>query len=301
VPGFIREALNVESSLSDGLVVPFVMLFISLIKADSAGSGIIFLRIVGQQIGFGIPLGVVVGLAGSWLLGLAWRRGWASAPGQQIAMIALVPLCWVLSKSLDTSPFIVAFAAGITVRTGFREISQEVVGFSENEGRLLQMFVFYLFGIAAGATLDEFHLRPVLYALPSLTLVRVLPIAISLRGTRLSTASVLFEGWFGPRGLASIVLGLVITGQQLQTAGSGMVRLALIATVLLSIFAHGLSASPGIKLYVRQIARFGPESPEYSATPEMPFGKSHVHENFPLKGQSTRNSQTLVGTVIVLA
>ena len=83
--------------------------------------------------------------------------------------------------------------------------------------------------------MNEFHLRPVLYALLSLTLVRMLPIAISLRGTRLSTASVLFVGWFGPRGLASIVLGLVIAEQQLYSGGDALVRLSLIVTVLLSI------------------------------------------------------------------
>jgi len=271
VPARIREALNAESSLSDGLVVPFVMLFVSLIKAEATGLGIVFLRIVGQQIGFGIPLGAVIGLVGGWLLGLARRRGWTSASGQQIAMIALVPLCWILAKSLDTSPFIVAFAAGIAVRAGFREVSQESVEFSENQGRLLQMFAFYLFGTSAGFALGEFYLAPILYALLSLTLVRMLPVAISLIGTHLSTPSMFFIGWFGPRGLASIVLGLVIAGQQVRSAGSGLVRLALIATVLLSVFAHGLSASPGIRFYARQIAELGPDAPEYEPASEMPI------------------------------
>jgi NhaP-type Na+/H+ or K+/H+ antiporter len=271
VPARIREALNAESSLSDGLVVPFVMLFVSLIKTEATGLGVVFLRVVGQQIGFSIPLGAVIGLTGGWLLGLARRRGWASAPGQQIAMIALVPLCWVLAKSLDTSPFIVAFTAGIAVRVGFREVSQETVEFSENQGRLLQMFVFYLFGTVAGPALSEFPLAPVLYAIFSLTLVRMLPIAISMIGTRLSAPSVLFMGWFGPRGLASIVLSLVVAGQQLQTAGAELVRLALFATVLLSVFSHGLSASTGIKLYAQQIARLSADAPEYEAASEMPI------------------------------
>jgi NhaP-type Na+/H+ or K+/H+ antiporter len=265
VPACIREALNLESGLSDGLVVPFVLLFVSLIKADAAGLGMVFLRIMVQQIGLGITVGAVVGLVGGWLLGLARRRGWASAAFQQIAMIALVPLCWALSKVVDTSPFIAAFAAGIAVRASFRDSAEGIVEFSENEGRLLQMFVFFLFGTTAGSMLGEFHLAPVLYAILSLTLVRMMSVAISLRGTGLSTASVLFMGWFGPRGLASIVLGMVIAGQNLPSSGSSLIRLCLIATVLFSIFAHGLSAFPGVRLYARQIARLGPEAPEYEA------------------------------------
>jgi NhaP-type Na+/H+ or K+/H+ antiporter len=269
-PTRIREALNAESALSDGLIVPLVMLFVSLIKADAAGVGILFLRVALQQIGFGIPLGAAIGFGGGWLLGLARRRGWASAPFQQIAMIALAPLCLVLAKALGTSPFIAAFSAGLALQIGFRDATEGVVEFSENEGRLLHMFVFYLFGTVAGSALGQFDLGPVLYAILSLTLVRMLPVAISMIGTRLSAASMLFMGWFGPRGLASIVLSLVVAGQGVQTAGSSLVREGLIATVLLSIFAHGLTASPGIRTYARQIARLGRDAPEYEAVSEMP-------------------------------
>lgn len=269
VPACIREALNAESGLSDGLVIPFFMLFISLIKADAAGPGSVFLRIAVQQIGFSIPIGVAIGFAGGWLLGLARRRGWASAPFQQIAMIALAPLCWILAEPIGASPFIAAFAAGLALQVGFRDASEGIVEFSENEGRLLHMFVFFLFGTSAGSALGEVHLAPVLYAILSLTLVRVLPVAISMIGTRLSAASVLFMGWFGPRGLASIVLGLVTVEQEVQAAGASLVRLGLMATVLLSIFAHGLSALPGIRLYARQIARLGADAPEHEAVSEM--------------------------------
>jgi NhaP-type Na+/H+ or K+/H+ antiporter len=270
VPAFIREALNAESGLSDGLVVPLLMLFVSLIKAEAAGPGILFLRIAVQQIVFGILIGTVIGFAGGWLLGLARRRGWASAPFQQIAMIALAPLCLIVAESIDTSPFIAAFVAGIALQAGSREASEGIVEFSENQGRLLHMFVFFLFGTAAGPAFRELHLAPVLYAILSLTLVRMLPVAISMIRTRLSAASVLFMGWFGPRGLASIVLGLVVAGQDVQSAGSSLVRIGLMATVLFSIFAHGLSASPGIGLYARQIAGLGAGAPEHEAVPGMP-------------------------------
>jgi NhaP-type Na+/H+ or K+/H+ antiporter len=270
VPTCIREALIAESGLSDGLIVPCLMLFVSLIKADTAGLGVLFLRYSVQQIFFAIPVGAAIGFVGGWLLGQARRRAWASAPFQQIAMIALAPLCWILSKPIGTSPFIAAFAAGIALHLGFRDASEGVAEFSENEGRLLHMFVFFLFGTSAGSALGEFHLAPVLYAILSLTLVRMLPVAVSMIGTRLSAASVLFMGWFGPRGLASIVLGLVVAGQDVETAGASLVRLGLMATVLLSIFAHGLSALPGIGLYARQIAGLGAGAPEHEAVPGMP-------------------------------
>ncbi len=270
VPACIREALNAESGLSDGLIVPFFILFISLIKADAAGPGSVFLSSVVQQIGFAIPVGAAVGFVGGWLLRLARRRGWASAAFQQIAMIALAPLCLILAETIGTSPFITAFVAGLALQVGFRDASEGIVEFSENEGRLLNMFVFFLFGTAAGAALGEMQLAPVLYALLSLTLVRMLPVAISMIGTRLSAPSVLFMGWFGPRGLASIVLSLVALEQEVQTAGGSLMRLGLTATVLLSIFAHGLSAAPGIRLYARQIARLGADVPEYEAVTETP-------------------------------
>ncbi len=269
VPACIREALNAESGLSDGLVVPFLMLFVSLLRAEATGPGLLFLRIAGRQIVYGTLIGAAVGFAGGWTLGVARRRGWASAPFQQLAMIALAPLCWVLSRAVDTSPFIAAFAAGIAVQISFREAAEGIVEFSENEGRLLNMFVFFLFGTAAGEALSEFELAPVLYALLSLTLVRLLPVAISMIGTRLSAASVLFMGWFGPRGLASIVLGLVVAGQDVQTAGSSVLRIGLVATVLLSIVAHGLTAAPGIKLYARRLTRLDPNAPEFEAASGM--------------------------------
>jgi NhaP-type Na+/H+ or K+/H+ antiporter len=98
----------------------------------------------------------------------------------------------------------------------------------------------------------------------------LLPVAISMIGTRLSAASVVFMGWFGPRGLASIVLGLVVAEQQVQMSGSSLVRIGLVVTVLLSVLAHGLSAAPGIKLYAQQVARLGPDAPEFGTAARTP-------------------------------
>ena len=120
---------------------------------------------------------------------------------------------------------------------------------------------------------DWVHLTPavLLYAVLSLTLVRMAPVALALRGTRLSRTTVPFMGWFGPRGLASIVLGLVFLEQEAHLGGESTIRLAVVATVLLSIFAHGLSALPGIDLYARRIALLDEASPEHQALePDSP-------------------------------
>ena len=103
----------------------------------------------------------------------------------------------------------------------------------------------------------------VLYAVLSLTVVRMLPVAIALIGTRLSRATVLFMGWFGPRGLASIVLGLVYLEHSAHEPGELTIRLAVMVTVLLSIFAHGLSAMPGINLYAAKVSALDPAAPEH--------------------------------------
>jgi NhaP-type Na+/H+ or K+/H+ antiporter len=135
-------------------------------------------------------------------------------------------------------------------------------------GSPTQSVVFFLFGLIVVRAFPQFNLALALYAVLSLTIVRMLPVAIALIGARLSGSSVLFMGWFGPRGLASIVLGLVYLHQELSLPGEPTIRLALIVTVLLSIFAHGLTALPGIGAYARTVAAAG------AARPDLPGGEN---------------------------
>ena len=117
---------------------------------------------------------------------------------------------------------------------------------------MLNLAVFFLFGMVAVRDWPLFSAASWIYALLSLTLVRMLPVAIALIGTHLNAASIVFMGWFGPRGLASIVLGLVYLEEEMHLPGESTIRFAVESTVLLSIFAHGLSAVPGIELYARK-------------------------------------------------
>ncbi|HTD17427.1 MAG TPA: cation:proton antiporter [Chthoniobacterales bacterium] len=253
VPNSIRQALNVEAGLNDGLSVPFMMFFIALAAAKVEGAATSFLQFIVEQLGYGVVVGAGIGLAGGWLLGLASRKRSIAEAFQKIAVVALPLLCLEVSKMIGASMFIAAFVAGLAVQIGFKEAGKHSIEFVEEWGRLLNLGVFFLFGLVAMRALPQFNLSLTLYAVLSLTMVRMLPVAIALVGTRLSLASVVFMGWFGPRGLASIVLGLVYLQQELNLAGEPTIRLAVILTVFLSIFAHGLSASPGISVYARTI------------------------------------------------
>lgn len=268
VPLRIRQALNVEAGLNDGLSVPFLMFFIALAQAGSQGPHAGLTQFVVEQLGFGALVGLGIGLVGGGLLGLACRKGWMAESFQQFALVALPLLCVMASEPIGASMFIAAFVAGLAVQVGFREAGRHAVEFTEEWGQLLTFVVFFLFGLLVARAWPQFTLAAALYAVLSLTVVRMLPVAIALIGTRLSQATVLFMGWFGPRGLASIVLGLVYLEQEAQLPGESAIRLAVAMTVLLSIFAHGLSAAPGIGLYARKIAALDAGAPEHQGVEE---------------------------------
>jgi NhaP-type Na+/H+ or K+/H+ antiporter len=253
VPMRIREALNVEAGLNDGLSVPFMLFFIAIAAAKIEGGPAALLQFMVEQLGFGALIGLGIGLAGGCLLGVARRKQWMAEPFEQIGVVALPLLCLVASEMVDASMFIAAFVAGLAVQIEFKDAGKHSGEFAEDWGQLLNLGVFFLFGMAAVRDWPLFGVASWLYALLSLTLVRMLPVAIALIGTRLSPASVVFMGWFGPRGLASIVLGLVYLEQEMHLPGEPTIRFAVMVTVLLSIFAHGLSAMPGITLYARKI------------------------------------------------
>ncbi len=262
VPMKIRQALNVEAGLNDGLSVPFLLYFIAFAGSAGVGDHSELARFVWEQLGLGTLVGVGVGLFGGLLLGFAHRKAWVAPSWLALGTVALPLLCLVLSAMVGASMFIAAFAAGLAVQVGFKDAGKHSVEFTEQWGQFINLAVFMFFGLLAARAWPEFRWTHALYALLSLTIVRMLPVAIALVGTRLRAVSVLFMGWFGPRGLASIVLGLVFLEQALHEANHDDIRLAVMTTVLASIFAHGLSAKPGMELYARRLATLPPDSPE---------------------------------------
>ncbi|HTP65380.1 MAG TPA: cation:proton antiporter [Geobacteraceae bacterium] len=263
VPLRIRQALNVEAGLNDGLSVPFLMFFIAVSQAGTQGGGQVLLKYIWEQLGMGALVGIAVGLAGGWLLGAAHRREWMAKGMQQMGVVSLPILCIIACKPVGGSMFIAAYVAGLAVQWGFKEAGSHSAEFAEGWGQLFDFFVFLLFGIIVGRHFGQFAPVHLLYAVISLSVVRMLPVAISLAGTRLSAATALVLGWFGPRGLASIVLGLVYLEEEANLPGEETIKMAVIATVLLSIFAHGFSALPGIDRYARRVATLDANAPEH--------------------------------------
>lgn len=262
VPVRIRQALNVEAGLNDGLSVPFLMVFVAVAMGGVEGAGKILLENAFEQIILGALVGLAIGLVGGWLLGLSARRRDLSNEFGQFGLLCIPVLCLFGAEHLHASAFIAAFIGGLSVQIGFKDASIHALEFSEQWGQLLNLLVFFIFGILTPAFVSQMGMEYWIYAIASLTLIRMLPTALSLAKTNLNPATVLFMGWFGPRGLASLVLGLVFLEQKSKLAGEPLIRSAIIATVLLSVFAHGLSAKAGIGLYERMIGKLGPDAPE---------------------------------------
>ena len=245
VPLRIREALNVEAGLNDGLSVPFLLFFMTLAAARIEGGAASLTQFIGEQLGFGTLVGLAIGLGGGWLMGSARRKEWVADSFQQIGVVALPLLCLVVSEMVGASMFIASFVAGLAVQGGFKDAGKHSGEFAEEWGQLFNLSVFLLFGVLVVRDSPQFSMASWWYALLSLTVVRMLPVAIALIGTHLNWASVVFMGWFGPRGLASIVLGLVYLEQEIHSPAEQTIRSTVMVTVVLSIFAHGLKRDAG--------------------------------------------------------
>ncbi|MGZ8427489.1 MAG: cation:proton antiporter domain-containing protein, partial [Candidatus Binatia bacterium] len=272
VPLRIRQSLSVEAGVNDGLSVPFMMFFIALALGTAEGTGLVLTKFLKEQLGYGAFVGLGIGLGGGWILGLAQRRNWMAAERQTLGLVTLPLLCMVVSEAVEASMFIAAYVGGLAVQVRFAPAGKRATEFAEDWGQLLNYFVFFLFGLFVGRVWTYFSPRVVLYALLSLTVVRMVPVALALAGTGLSRWTVLFMGWFGPRGLASIVLGLVYLERQANLPGESTIRMAVMATVLLSIFAHGLSALPAIELYVSKLSLLNSMASEFQSSEEKAAG-----------------------------
>jgi NhaP-type Na+/H+ or K+/H+ antiporter len=262
VPARIRQALNVEAGLNDGLSVPFLLFFIAIAAAGAGDTSASLVRFIVEQLGVGVLVGLGIGIVGGALVGVARRAAWTAESFERIGVVTLPILCLMVSDLVGASMFIAAFVAGLAVQVGYKNAGAHSIEFAEEWGQLLNLSVFFMFGMFAARAWPQLGPAAMVYAVLSLTAVRMLPVAIALAGTRLSRATVLFMGWFGPRGLASIVLGLVYLEQELHLPGEPTISVAVVATVLLSIFAHGLSAMPGIGIYARTVASLDGGAPE---------------------------------------
>ena len=262
VPTRVRQALNVEAGLNDGLSVPFLLFFLGLVQEHgSEGGGL--MKFMVEQLGYGAAIGAGIGGLGGMLIGWAHQRGWTAVAAQPLAVVALPLLCLLMTPHVGASMFIAAFVAGLLVQFGFPEVGRHSAEFAEGWGQFLNFSVFFFFGFLVVRDFGQITGAAVIYALLSLTVIRMVPVALALWGTRLSRPTVLFMGWFGPRGLASLVLALVYLEEETHAGGEATVRLAVLVTVLLSIFLHGISARPGIRFYARSLTGLSESAPEH--------------------------------------
>jgi NhaP-type Na+/H+ or K+/H+ antiporter len=271
VPLRVRQALNVEAGLNDGLSVPFLALFLTLAVAEEElQPASYWIRFALEQIGFGALVGVGVGLVGGWLVSLASKRGWMTDSFQRLALLALAIIAWALADQIGGNGFIAAFVGGLALGPTVEHVGERLIRFTEAEGQLLNLSVFFIFGVLVIGLIRPLSWEVALYALLSLTLIRMLPVVLSLLGTHLRGVSVLFMGWFGPRGLASIVLGLIVVAEAPMLAGREEIEAVVALTVLLSVLLHGVTAAPLSEAFARWVDGMAVDVPEKGGTIEVP-------------------------------
>jgi NhaP-type Na+/H+ or K+/H+ antiporter len=248
LPSRVRQGLNVESGLNDGLCVPLLAIFLTLAEAEEDLTKGDALRVILEEIGGGVAGGLLAGVLGALLLSVCLRRRWVEPAWHQIALLMVPVAAYGAAVALHGSGFIAAFVAGLVFgrlagRTGAPTYLADQVG------ELLAALTFLIFGaVALGPVLGDLTWAIVAYAVLSLTLVRMVPVAVALVGSRPRPVTVGFVGWFGPRGLASIVFALDLVGESGLEEAPLIVRVVGL-TVALSVLLHGLSAAPAARRY----------------------------------------------------
>ncbi len=251
VPSRIRQGLNVESGLNDGLCVPLFLIAIAVAEAEEgAVSGSSAVEVVLEEIGYGLVGGVAAGVLGGLALRLATRHRSIEPYWAQILTAASALLAAGIALALGGSIFIAAFTAGFVFGVLCRDQGNEVTYLVDEAGELLNAVTFIVFGaVILGPALTELTWQLVLYAVLSLTVVRMLPVAVAMIGTGARPPTLAFLGWFGPRGLASIVFGVILLNDA-DLPQERTLLLAVVVTVGISVFAHGLTARPLTSRYV---------------------------------------------------
>ena len=255
VHGVVRQGLNVESGLNDGLGLPALLIVASLATVDGASDQgprdwtlYVLLQLVGGPL-----VGLATGWMGKRLLNIGHARGWNGEDYSLLALFMLPIAAYTGAELLGANGFLATFACGVVASTGSQKLRDGVDDFTGTVSQLLNAAVFFLVGaVLLPEFLHEIDGRHVLFAGLALTLLRMGPVAIALLGTRLHAGSVLFMGWFGPRGMASVIyLLIVIDNYRLPAIDDIAATVAL--TVLASIFAHGMTAAPGVRRYASYV------------------------------------------------
>jgi NhaP-type Na+/H+ or K+/H+ antiporter len=253
VPAETREALNLESGLNDGICVPVVLILLDLtIGANIEHSTVQHvLMVVAEEIGIGLLTGIVLAVIAVSVLKIAGHYNWISEPWHQIFLVSLAALCFAVAQTFGGSGFIACFVGGLLF--GYlRDPPKELLSGAASAGEVLAMLIWAIFGgQVLGRLLGRMEWSMLIYAVLSLTLIRMIPVYLSLFGTGMTTGNKLFIGWFGPRGLASIVFAIMIFDANVPDKETLVLTVA--CTVLLSVIAHGATANPLIEVLRRSL------------------------------------------------
>ena len=254
VPAPLREGLNVESGLNDGICVPILFTFLALASHSAGGesTGALAVGLVAKEIGIGAGIGIGLTFVAARALRATAQRGWIAEPWVGIPVVALAFGCFTLTQFAGGSGFIACFTGGLMFGALAKEHKHAVLEGAEATGEAFSMITWIIFGAAVvfnhPGTVDW---RVVVYAVLSLTVVRMLPVFLCLSGLGVRTDAKLFIGWFGPRGLASIVFGVIVLGANLP--GGGTIIATTVVTVTLSVLVHGLTANPFAAVFARRV------------------------------------------------
>jgi NhaP-type Na+/H+ or K+/H+ antiporter len=268
IPARIRRLINVESGLNDGIATPFV----SVALAGAATGG----QVAGHgpaaaaaELAVGILVGVATGSAGGLLMNAARRHGWAAEGFAGSAVLGLAVCAYASAVAVHGNGFIAAFVGGLAFGTTGGQRGEALVPFIEEAGALVSLLVWLAFGaVALAPTIKVLTWQMVLYAILSLTVIRMVPVAVALIGARLGRATIALVAWFGPRGLASVVFALLALEELGSPAADHAVAVISI-TVMLSVVVHGATADPLGALYARLLAHSAAE-PSGTQMPDVP-------------------------------
>ena len=271
VPVRIRQALNVESGLNDGVALPFILLFAAFASAMHAETNAAEWLVFGaKQVVFGPLAGIAIGYVGAKLVSSCYRRQWMSESAEGMIALGLAFGAFALAEVVHGNGFIAAFVGGLTFGNTLKQKCQFLYEFAESEGQILILLTFTAFGAAmipqAMAAVTIIHIA---FGILVLTVLRMLPIQLSLIGTGIKPVTSTFLGWFGPRGLASILFVLLIL-EEAELANESTLFAAVIVTVTLSVVLHGMTAGPAARWYGSMSQQMG-ECEENRPVSDEPF------------------------------
>lgn len=252
VPAPVREGLNQESGLNDGICVPVLLLLLALIAPTEqhAGTATLAITLMLEEIGIGLLVAFVLTSLTIRLLKISYLNGWQLPLWRQLTMPGLALLCFALAQTLGGSGFIAAFVGGLFIGHRLGEHKHAYMDSCEGYGDLLSVVIWMVFGATLMPILPELlHWQYWLYAFASLTLLRMVPVWLSLIGTGLKPELKLFIGWFGPRGLASIVFAVMVLQNEPSLIGQRPIIATVLCTIILSVILHGLTANPWVERF----------------------------------------------------